>query len=150
LRGLGEIPDLDQAALRSFLLAEALDQRVGLGAGRRELEEFRRRRGLHPLMALALAERLDEGATRSKALELFEVALGAHDYLGLRGGRKVLERAISCAQEGASEAQLTRWTGELAGLTRGPPETEPMPTRDSPMRGTNHPAESPPTTMLML
>jgi hypothetical protein len=75
LRGLGDLAEPELAALKSFLLAEALDRRVGLGAGERELASCANRHGRHALIALGQALRLAEAGQADEALTAFEQAL---------------------------------------------------------------------------
>ncbi len=118
LRGVGELRDPEQAALRSFLLAEALDQRVGLGAGRRELENHVRRYGDHPLVACARAERLAREGHAADALPLYDDVLVA-DLGRLRDKNDVLLAAIACAREVSDSERVGRWSAiaKELGLT---------------------------------
>jgi hypothetical protein len=90
LRGLGERLTHRQIELRAFLLAEALDVVEGGGAGRRELDKAVERVGSRALVAVGLAERLEDDPRR--ALQLLDAALGS-DLHGLRGEGQVLIRA---------------------------------------------------------
>jgi cellulose synthase operon protein C len=65
----------DDAALRAFLLAEALETVEGGGAGLRELEAVRSTVGPHPLVALGLAERLAAKGQHGPAVDAYRVAL---------------------------------------------------------------------------
>jgi hypothetical protein len=65
----------DDAALRAFLLAEALDVLDGSGAGFRELELARSEVGDHPLIALGLAERFAAQGHFARAVEAYRGAL---------------------------------------------------------------------------
>ncbi len=65
----------DDAALRAFLLAEALDVVQGGGAGMRELEATRAVLGDHALVALGLAERLAAQGQYAPSIEYFRAAL---------------------------------------------------------------------------
>ena len=66
----------DDEALRAFLAAEALDAVQGGGAGMHELEAARAAIGMHPLVALGLAERLVSLGQHAPAVEAYRVALG--------------------------------------------------------------------------
>ncbi len=129
LRGLGEVRDPEQAALRSFLLAEALDQRVGPGAGWRELESYARRHGDHPLVSCARAERFAEEGQSDQALLLYDDVLVA-DLGGLRDKKDVLIAAISCARTSGDGERAERWTAIAHGLGLSvppPPFTQAKP-----------------------
>jgi tetratricopeptide (TPR) repeat protein len=86
----------DDAALRSFLLAEALDVVRGPGTGIAELEAARELVGAHPLVALGLAERLAGRGETKAALDAFRVALGG-PLLGLRSSGAVALAAADLA-----------------------------------------------------
>jgi cellulose synthase operon protein C len=73
----------DDAALRAFLLAEALDVVQGGGAGMRELEATRAVVGDHALVALGLGERLAAQGQYAACRELYRAAL-AGPLLDLR------------------------------------------------------------------
>jgi cellulose synthase operon protein C len=87
----------EQAELRAFLVAEALDVAVGSGAGMRELSRAQAELGPTPLLSLGMAERLLEGGEPASALSLFDVALGA-DLKGLRARGEVALGAARAAQ----------------------------------------------------
>jgi hypothetical protein len=79
----------DDTALRSFLLAEALDVVQGGGAGLRELESAQEvLGGGHPLVALGLAERLASHGNAAAAVDAYRVALSG-PLLDLRKPGKV-------------------------------------------------------------
>ncbi len=84
-----------QMELRAFLLAEALDVAEGGSAGRRELDLAAERVGSRALVAVGLAERMDEDPRR--ALSLLDAALGS-DMHGLRSEGQVLIRAGRAAR----------------------------------------------------
>jgi hypothetical protein len=65
----------DDAALRAFLLAEALEAVEGHGAGLRELEAVRAMVGAHPLVSLGLAERLAAKGQHGAAVDAYHTAL---------------------------------------------------------------------------
>jgi hypothetical protein len=94
LRGLSELTHR-QVELRAFLLAEALDVVEGGGAGRRELEAAAERVGSRALIAVGLAERMDDEPRR--ALMHLDAALGS-DLYGLRSEGQVLIRAGRAAR----------------------------------------------------
>ncbi len=94
LRGLAELTHR-QIELRAFLLAEALDVAEGGGAGRRELEAAAERVGGRALIAVGLAERMDDEPRR--ALMHLDAALGS-DLYGLRSEGQVLIRAGRAAR----------------------------------------------------
>jgi cellulose synthase operon protein C len=131
LRGLGELADPIQSALQSFLLAEALDQRVGLGAGQRELEEFGRRHAADPLVSLGLAERYASRGKHELALPLFEQAIAQPQrWYGLRALTAVLTSAIQSAEAGGDEARVAAWTEQaqqwvLSGSSAPPLSSSP-------------------------
>jgi hypothetical protein len=75
LTHIGEALEAADAALRSFLLAEALDVAQEGGAGLRELEAARVSLGDHPLIALGLAERFAAQGLSAAAVDAYEIAL---------------------------------------------------------------------------
>ncbi len=91
----GEL-SVEQTDLRAFLTAEALDSAVGGDAGLRELLRCRAELGDTPLVAMALAERL-EATEPAQALPLFERALGG-DLRGLRTKSRVALSAARAAK----------------------------------------------------
>jgi len=95
LRGIQGELDPEQAELRAFLTAEALDVALGGGAGESELEHVWTRIGERPLVALGLAERKGEREPNG-ALRLYDIALGG-DLRGLRSRGKVALRAAELA-----------------------------------------------------
>lgn len=86
----------DDAALRAFLLAEALDVVQGIGAGIEELEAARSLVGPHPLIGLGMAERCAARGQTDAALESYRVALGG-PLLGLRSSGSVAVAAADLA-----------------------------------------------------
>ena len=84
------------AALRAFLLAEALDVVQGRGAGLRELEAARAQIGDHPLLGLGLAERFAAMGQASAAVDEYRLAL--------RGSLLDLRKAGSVALHAAEAA----------------------------------------------
>lgn len=108
----------EQAELRAFLLAEALDVAVGGGAGLRELERAERELGDRPLIALGLAERLSAEGAGVRALPHFDRAL-AGDLRGLRSVARVALRAAETARSVGDDEHASRFV-EIAA---GDPET---------------------------
>jgi hypothetical protein len=88
----------DDAALRAFLLAEALDVVSGGGAGTRELEAARATVGHHALLAVGLAERLT-------AQGQYPAAVGAY-RAAVNGPLLELRRLGALAMSGAEAALL--------------------------------------------
>ncbi|HLK37001.1 MAG TPA: hypothetical protein VKU41_09650, partial [Polyangiaceae bacterium] len=86
----------DDAALRAFLRAEALDVVPGPPAGLEELEAVRTRIGDHPLIALALAERFAAVGDQTAAVDAYRVALGGR-LLDLRKPGSVALAAADAA-----------------------------------------------------
>jgi tetratricopeptide (TPR) repeat protein len=88
----------DDLALRSFLLAEALDVAGGAGAGLSELESARTALGEHPLVAVGLAERWAAMGNARAAVKAYQVALSG-PLLDLRKpGRVAMEGAQAAIQ----------------------------------------------------
>lgn len=98
LRGIDEALTPDEAELRGFLVAEALDSAVGTGAGMRELMKLAADLGHVPLVALGIAERLAEGGEHAQSLPLFDLAL-AGDLRGVRNRGRVAIVAADSARE---------------------------------------------------
>jgi tetratricopeptide (TPR) repeat protein len=96
LTRIGEALEAADAALRSFLLAEALDILQGTGAGLRELEAARASLGSHPLIALGLAERFAAQGLTAAAVDAYELAL-AGSLLDLRKASSVALAAADVA-----------------------------------------------------
>jgi tetratricopeptide (TPR) repeat protein len=86
----------DDAALRSFLRAEALDAVQGRGEGLRELEGTRAMLGDHPLVALGLAERYASQGQMAAAVDAYRAALSG-PLLDLRKPARVALAAASAA-----------------------------------------------------
>lgn len=119
-RELSALPgqlEVEQADLRAFLCAEALDRAEGEGAGLRELLRQRAELGETPLVALALAERLEEREP-AQALPLFERALGGD----LRGLRRKSRVALGAAGAAKRVGEVDRALGYLDAAL-GDPET---------------------------
>ncbi len=88
--------EVEQADLRAFLLAEALDAAGDAEAGLRELMRCRAELGDTALVSLAIAERL-EASEPAQALPLFERALAA-DLRGVRQRPRVALAAARAAK----------------------------------------------------
>jgi len=91
----GEL-SVEQMDLRAFLTAEALDSALGGDAGLRELLRCRAELGDTPLVAMAVAERL-EASEPAQALPLFERAMSG-DLQGLRSKSRVALSAARAAK----------------------------------------------------
>jgi tetratricopeptide (TPR) repeat protein len=126
LRSMSSIQEPELIELRAFLLAEALDRRVGSGAGISELQDAERRVGARPLIALGLAERFSSTGRSDEALDYYDRAF-CGDLQGFRDPAEValfaaryaqqvgdLERALHFAVEGDNRATGAR--GEIAEL----------------------------------
>ena len=91
----------EDAALRTFLLAEALDVAQGGGAGMRELEALSPELGKSALIAVGIAERMAAQGNHAAALPHFDDALRGN-LLGLRKQGSVAlaaaESAVRCMQ----------------------------------------------------
>jgi hypothetical protein len=100
-------PELEpeQAELRAFLLAEALDRVDDSGGGLAELEREVARGGSRPLLALGIAERYSALGRAAEALDAFDLALSS-DLQGLRS------RARTALLAGGSGAP--RWASSSA------------------------------------
>jgi hypothetical protein len=112
----GEL-DVEQAELRAFLTAEALDRAQGGDAGLRELTRVRPELGDRPLVCLGFAERL-EAEQPAQALPLFDRAL-AGDLRGLRVKSRV---ALAAAAAAGRLNDVDRALGYLDAAL-GDPET---------------------------
>lgn len=99
LRNLGDELDPEQAELRAFLLAEALDVAEGPAAAGAELGKTRTNILDRPLVALALAERLAATGHPLSALDGFALALDG-DLRNLRRPARVALRAAETARSG--------------------------------------------------
>lgn len=96
LAGIRETIEGPDAALRAFLMAEALDVVQGRGAGLRELEAARAQVGDHPLIGLGLAERFASVGQASAAVDEYRVALRG-SLLDLRKSGSVALHAAEAA-----------------------------------------------------
>ena len=121
LRGIDEALTPEEAELRGFLIAEALDSAVGTGAGMRELMKLSADLGNVPLVALGIAERLAEGGEHAQSLPLFDLAL-AGDLRGVRNRGRVAIMAADAARETGDIARALGFVGVAA--------TDPL-TRDA-------------------
>ncbi|HET9932422.1 MAG TPA: tetratricopeptide repeat protein [Polyangiaceae bacterium] len=93
----------EQAELRAFLLAAALESAGRPVAAGLALEQAERSLGKRPLLAWALAERLTRGGETERALAYYDAALGG-DLRGLGQRSRVALRAAHAARDiGASE-----------------------------------------------
>jgi tetratricopeptide (TPR) repeat protein len=110
----------DDEALRAFLLAEALDAVQGGGAGMRELEAARASIGMHPLVALGLAERLVSQGQHAPAVEAYRVALGG-PLLDLRHPASVALAASDAALRAGRINEASHFL-ELASQHQGAQE----------------------------
>ncbi len=98
LRAVGQRLAAQDAELRAFLVAEALDVAApGSGAGLRELEKARAELGALPLLALGQAERMAASGVMERALEAFDVALSG-DLRRVRRRERVAVRAAEAAR----------------------------------------------------
>jgi tetratricopeptide (TPR) repeat protein len=96
LEGIADTLMPDDAALRSFLLAEALDAVQGGGAGLRALQAAQMSIGPHPLVAVGLAERFVGRGDLVAAIDAYRVAI-AGPLLDLRRPRRVALAAADIA-----------------------------------------------------
>jgi tetratricopeptide (TPR) repeat protein len=110
----------DDAALRAFLTAEALDAVQGGGAGMRQLEQAREGIGMHPLIALGLAERLVAQGRHESAVEAYRAALGG-PLLDLRHPASVALAASDAAARAGRINEASHFV-ELAAQHRGAEE----------------------------
>jgi tetratricopeptide (TPR) repeat protein len=102
LVGIQEPIAPDDAALRAFLMGEALDIARGRGEGLRELEAARAAIGDHPLVALGLAERYAAQGRFAEAVDAYRAALSG-SLLDLRKpGRVALSAAEVALRAGRS------------------------------------------------
>jgi tetratricopeptide (TPR) repeat protein len=108
LAGIREPIEGPDAALRAFLLAEALDVVQGGGAGLRELEAARARIGDHPLLGLGLAERLAGMGQASAAVDEYRIALRG-SLLDLRKSGSVAFHAAEAAMRADRDQDATHF-----------------------------------------
>jgi hypothetical protein len=111
IQDLGRIVDPlapDDAAMRAFLLAEALDVVQGGGAGLRELDSARSMIGDHSLVALGRAERLAAQGQDALAVEAYRAALKG-TLTELRRPGAVALHAADCALRAGSLADTTQF-----------------------------------------
>ncbi len=116
LEELGKIRgglDPDDEALCAFLLAEALDAVHGGGAGMRELVARRDDLGLHVLIALGIAERLNSMGSYAAAVPMFEKAL-AGNLFGLRRRGAVAIAAAEAAIRSDQRVAARRFLDEAS------------------------------------
>ena len=92
----------DDAALRAFLLAEALDVVQGGGAGMRELSELQASHADNALLAVGVAERLMKQGSFAAAIPHFEIALRG----SLFGLRRASSIALAAAEAAVRSVQL--------------------------------------------
>ncbi len=92
----------DDAALRAFLLAEALDVVQGGGAGMRELTELQTSHAENALLAIGVAERLMKQGNFAASIPHFEIALRG-SLFGLRRASSV---ALAAAEAAVRSVQL--------------------------------------------
>jgi tetratricopeptide (TPR) repeat protein len=105
----------DDAALQTFLIAEALDVVRGGGAGLYKLELARFDVGDHPLIALGLAERFAAQGQHARAVETYAVALGG-SLLELRKASAVAIAAADSAVKAGLAAAATNFLEFAAGF----------------------------------
>jgi hypothetical protein len=126
----------DQAELRAFLVAEALESVEGEGAALSFLESERARLGPRPLVALGIAERLAARGESAAALEAFEHALGG-ELQGVRRSSRValaageaarragdLERADTCFELAALDSEVESYARAALDAVRSERATE--------------------------
>jgi hypothetical protein len=109
VRALGAVGtelEPEQAELRAFLLAEALDRVDGAGSGLSELEREIARGGPRPLLSLGVAERWSALGRAAEALDAFDAALSS-DLRGLRPRSRVALLAGEAARR-AGELERSR------------------------------------------
>lgn len=107
LEQINEPMGADDVALRSFLLAEALDVVQGRAAGLRELDAIGAVAADHPLVALGMAERLAAQGQSAAAVEAYRRALTG-PFLGLRPPSAVaMSAADSAIRAGLPEDALS-------------------------------------------
>jgi tetratricopeptide (TPR) repeat protein len=119
LSGIREPLDGPDAALRAFLLAEALDVAHGEGRGLRELEAACASAGNLPLIALGLAERFAAQGLSAVAVDAYTVALEG-PLLDLRKTGAV---ALAAA-EAAIQAHRLQDAARFLDMAEGEAETQ--------------------------
>lgn len=125
LRAIGPLEDPELGELRSFLMAEALDRRLGEAVGLTELEDARLRYGARPLVCLGIADRLEMRGESAAALELYAQALGGD----LRGLRDPLQLALDClsqAQRLGDVESALKFATEADRHSPGMPEVQEL------------------------
>jgi cellulose synthase operon protein C len=122
LRALGDSLSSNEAELRAFLVAEALDVAAsGSGVGLRELERARQQLGLLPLIGLGIGERLAASGQSQRALSGFDAALGGD----LRNLRKRARVALLAAESARLSGERDRAEAYFE-LAVSDPETFPL------------------------
>lgn len=119
LRSIRGQLSVEQADLRTFLIAEALDRVLGGEAGLRELVRSRAELGDTPLVALGLAERL-EVSEPAQALPLYERALASD----LRELRKKSQTALGAARAAKRVGEVDRALSYLDSALADPETRE--------------------------
>jgi len=108
LSRMGEPLGRDDEALRSFLLAEAIDVVEGNDSGMRELDATRAVIGDHPLLAVGVAERLSKRGELAEALREYRTALSG-SLLDLRRPGDVATAAAEIAGRAGRHAEQSRF-----------------------------------------
>ncbi len=103
LARIQEAIDGPDAALRAFLLAEALDVVQGRGAAMRELEATRAQIGDHPLLGLGLAERFAAMGQSSMAVDEYRLALRGSLLEMRQSGSVALHAAEAAVRAGRDQ-----------------------------------------------
>ncbi|MGA2449908.1 MAG: hypothetical protein ABTD50_14615 [Polyangiaceae bacterium] len=125
LTRMGEPLGRDDEALRSFLVAEALDVIQGDDAGLREIEATRAVIGDHPLLAVGVAERKAKKGEAIESLREYRVALSG-SLLELRRPGAVARAAAEVATRAGRPADRARFLemaetyAELRGTAEPP------------------------------
>jgi tetratricopeptide (TPR) repeat protein len=137
----------EDAALATFLVAEALDALQGGSAGMQRLVDAYEEIGPQPLLCLGLAERLVVQGRFDEALPFFERAL-AGNLLGLRAVDRVALAAADAARRTGNEALAAKLEGEPdaeegAEEEEAPPRVE-VPDLDEPLPATEGRSSAPP------
>jgi cellulose synthase operon protein C len=114
LEGLGGELEPEDAALRAFLMAEALDV-LGDAARARSVLEEAQESGAHdqPLVAVGLAERMVRVGQFAEALPMYEQGL-AGNLLGLRKVGGVAMAAADAARRAGRVGAANAWLNEAA------------------------------------